>query len=101
MKRFYEGSLKIEVLEPVDVFNGFEGRREGLYLSVREASVEEGEGAFNTHLPRPLLDAFKVSLGVSLGFASLMSALFTDLNNGFSHVYNLPIWCMVFYEYVE
>ena len=44
MKGFYEGCLKIEVLEPVDVFNGFEGRREGPHLSVSEASVEDGEG---------------------------------------------------------
>ena len=54
MKRFYERGLKIEVLEPVEVCNGFEGRGEGLHLSVREASVEDGEGAFNTRLPRPL-----------------------------------------------
>ena len=48
VKGFYEECLKIELLESVDVGNGFKRRLEGICVSVREASVEDGEGAFYT-----------------------------------------------------
>jgi len=76
VKSFYEGCLKIEVLESVDVVNGFEGSLEGLCISVREASVEDGEGAFDTRPPLPL---FYVLFYAFL-FALLVSAFFADFN---------------------
>jgi hypothetical protein len=52
-----DGCLDIELLESVDVVNGFKRGRDRLKVSIRESSVKDGECVFNTRPTRPLLDA--------------------------------------------
>ena len=94
MKRVYDRCLNIELLESVEICNGFECRRECLNVSVREASVEDSEGAFDTHPTRPLFDA----LFDALLYSELMTALFAEFNDGCCHVDDLLILCMLLGE---
>ena len=57
VKTFEDRDLKVQLLEPVDVVNGFKERFYGSDLGVCEALGEDQECAFHTHLPRPFFDA--------------------------------------------